>query len=180
MPRHRFERLKCAPVRTALAGAFVAISVGAGGPTVGANVPPVALNVAGLAGAPTDFAWRCSAGLHQTVIATTDLRQRRVTLAPKLCRWLTEQQTDPRRFGIAVHIVIHEASHTRGLREENEAEDRAQLLTPRILGRYLHGAALERALHGAALVPAPTSLAVPRPRRAASLHDRSATALAHR
>jgi hypothetical protein len=80
----------------------------------------------------------------------TDLRQRTVTLAPKLCRWLTEQQTDPRHFGIAVHIVIHEASHTRGLRAENEAEDRAQQLTRRILARLLHGPALERAMHGAA------------------------------
>ena len=103
-----------------------------------------------MAGAPADFAWQCSPDLHQIVIATTDLPQRRVTLAPKLCRWLSERQTDPRYFGIAVHVVIHEASHARGLRAENAAEDRAQLLTPRILARLLHGRALERALRGAA------------------------------
>jgi hypothetical protein len=115
-----------------------------------ANVPPGALKVAGMAGASSDFAWRCSADLHQMVIATTYLQQRRVVLAPKLCRWLTERKTNPRRFGIAAHIVIHEAAHTRGLRLENVAEDRAQLLTPRILARVLHGPALDPAVRGAA------------------------------
>ena len=113
-------------------------------------MPPVALSVARMAGASREVAWRCSADLHQNVIATTYLRQRRVTLAPKLCRWLTEWQTNPWRFGIAAHVVIHESSHTRGLREESAAEDRAQLLTRHILARFLHGLALERALHGAA------------------------------
>jgi len=146
MPRYLAKRTSLA----ALAGAFVALSTGAGGASTGANLPPVALNVARMAGAPTDFAWTCSADLHQMVIATTYLRERRVTLAPKLCRWLTERQTDPRHFGIAVHIVIHEASHTRGLHVENAAESRAQLLTPRILADFLHGPSLERALAGAA------------------------------
>jgi len=134
----------------ALAGAFVVLTVGAAPASTASNVPPVVLGVARMAGAPTGFAWRCSADLHQMVIATTQLQRRRVLLAPKLCRWLTEQQTNPRRFGIAVHIVIHEAAHTRGLRLENAAENRAQLLTPHILARLLHGHPLERALRGAA------------------------------
>src|SRR5215467_3393581 len=150
MPRFTIERTKRACAIAAVAGAFVTVSVGAGPASTGPDLPPIALSIAGMAGAPTDFAWHCSANLHQIVIATTYLRQRRVTLAPKLCRWLTERQTDPRRFGIAVHVVVHEASHTRGLRAENAAEDRAQLLTPHILARLLHGRALENALRGAA------------------------------
>ena len=134
----------------AAALAAVASSTDAGGASTASNMPPVVLAVAGMAGAPTGFAWRCSADLHQMVIATTQLQRRRVLLAPKLCRWLTEQQTNPRCFGIAVHIVIHEAAHTRGLRLENAAENRAQLLTPHILARLLHGHPLERALRGAA------------------------------
>lgn len=130
--------------------AAVALSADAGGASTEASVPPVVLSVARMAGAPSDFIWQCSADLHQMVIATTHLRQRQVLLAPKLCGWLTERDTDPRHFGIAVHIVSHEASHTRGLRQENTAEDRAQLLTPRILARFLHGQPLERALVGAA------------------------------
>lgn len=134
----------------ALAGIIVALSAGAGAARTKANVQQVVLRVARMAGAPTDFAWRCSANLPQIVIARTYLRQRRVLLAPKLCRWLAERQTDPRRFGMAVHIVIHEASHTRGLRPENSAEDRAQLLTRRILAHFLQAPALGRALRGAA------------------------------
>jgi len=154
MPLYLIQRLSAsvtkAPVLAALACAFVVLSVGAGPASRGANVRPLVPSIARMAGAPNDFAWECSANLHQMVIATTYLRERRVVLAPKLCRWLTERQTDPRRFGIAVHVVVHEASHTRGLHAENAAEDRAQLLTPRILARLLHGRAVESALRGAA------------------------------
>ena len=83
----------------ALAGVFLALTVGAGAASrgTGASVPPLALRAARMAGSPSGFAWQCSANLHQIVVATTYLRQRRVLLAPKLCRWLTEPQTDPAR-----------------------------------------------------------------------------------
>jgi hypothetical protein len=94
--------------------------------------------VAALAGAPSNVQWSCT---PQTPVGDWGYALSsppQVELAPNICEWLHERWKHPGRYGVAVHVVIHEASHETGLWTEYAAEERTEGLVDGILRTLYH------------------------------------------
>jgi hypothetical protein len=100
------------------------------------GVPPLVAEIEAIAGAP-GVPTTCTLD-NPHLYGEASWPPVLIQIAPKVCFWLTRPLRRPAKFGVAVHVVVHESSHVALLSSnEYQVETRAQAMTPSVL-TYLY------------------------------------------